>query len=81
MSATILPPPPGPADYPKGLRLWVYHPRANVAPKLVRVLRVIKGKGVVVILNDNPKDPPNLRELGCPVAWFSVPPDAESVDV
>lgn len=74
---TIVPPPPVPA---KGLRLWVFHPRADVAPKLVRVLRVLKGRGVAVILNDNPNDPPHLRELGVPVAFFNVPENAEPVD-
>ena len=70
MTAMILPP-PLPA---KRLRLWVFHPRADVGPKLVTVLRVIKGTGKVVIANDSGSGPP---EFGIPVDWLNVPPDAE----
>jgi hypothetical protein len=73
----ILPPPmPG---APRGsLRAWVWHPRADVGPKLCTVLRVLKGRGIAVILNDSGSGPP---EIGVPVAWLFTPPEAEGMHV
>ena len=73
MNATMLPPPPAPRG---ALRAWVWHPRADVGPKLVTVLRVLKGRGIVVIANDSGDGP---AEYGIPVAWLFCPADADSV--
>ncbi len=73
MTFAIRPPPP---VQPKGLQAWVWHPRADVAPKLCRVLRVLKGTGKVVIANDSGSGP---AEFGIPAEWLFTPPDAESV--
>lgn len=75
-SGPILPPPPDPGSVPGRLRLWLFHPRADVGPALVTVLRVLKGRGIAVIRNDSGSGP---KEIGVPVGWFSVPPEAEGI--
>ena len=59
---------------PKHMRAWVWHPRKDVGPKLVPVLRVLK-TGTVIIL-----DEPSGKEYGIPTEWLNVPPDAEGVE-
>jgi hypothetical protein len=77
-SGPILPPPMTP-DAPRGsLRAWVWHPRADVGPKLCTVLRVLKGRGIAVIRNDSGTGPP---EIGVPVTWLFAPPEAEGIHV
>ena len=77
--SVIVPPPPTKPPSAKGLRAWLWHPRQDVGPRLVRVLRVLKGTGKVVIQNPDPGPyhPGNPAEFGVPAAWFNAPENAE----